>query len=227
MATYVHKDTGTKFHAHVSLLCHYSPFFKKALTGSFSESESKTVEIHDVELWVLEAFHNWLYFKVYRYVTSEHIRDDEEPECYNEMDLIHAICFADKYSVPQLLMEEAEDLGFLLNRGHGSDSEALLFVQDHLPESSPVMAMIAEAVARYGIKDNGENTVIELKPSFVMMIAKRVIKSRERQKKRNGNVVVPGRKMNIKKLLRASTEATLDKGQDDDDQMSVDDSDSD
>jgi len=47
------------------------------------------------------------------------------------------------------------------------------------------------------------------------MIAKRVVERRERQKRRHDNVV-PGKKMNITKLLRTkATDATSDNGAND------------
>jgi len=101
MVTYIHMDRGTKWHAHVSLLCQYSPFFKKALTGPFQESRSKSVEIHDVKLWV--------YFKVLQRTTSGHIGDDTEHDGLIELQLVHVVCFADKYSVPELLMEVTQE----------------------------------------------------------------------------------------------------------------------
>jgi len=220
MATYIHKESGTKFHAHASLLCHYSPFFKKALTGRFQESESRIIEIYDVELWVLEVFQNWLYFRNCDWIPSPGFDAGGDSRDYTALEHVQMISFADKYSVPELFEVEAQRLGKCLNDGTGMKSDALLFAQDHLPESSPVMVMIAEAIARFGIKDGGEGTALMgLKPALEKLIARSIIQSRDRQKKRNDNVA-PGKKMNVTKLLRTSNNATNEKAQDD--EMSID-----
>ena len=162
---------------------------------------------------MLAAFQNWLYFKAYKLIQYED-QEDRAQEFYGDIDYVQAICFADKYNVPELLMEIARDLGESMNEGHGMDSEALFYVQDHLPESSQVMIMIAEAIARFGIKDDGDGSMeFDLRPFLATMIAKTTIGFRGRQRKKNGQALSE-KKMDLKKLLRPLEAATRRAGQD-------------
>jgi hypothetical protein len=49
------------FRIHENYLTHYSPYFNSAFRGSFSESESKTLDLDDTHPTVFGIFVNWLY----------------------------------------------------------------------------------------------------------------------------------------------------------------------
>ena len=53
--------SGTKFTAHVAILATASPYFRAALTGAFSEGETKTVTLSDISDEVFTHFLMWAY----------------------------------------------------------------------------------------------------------------------------------------------------------------------
>ncbi|KAF8852846.1 hypothetical protein BDZ45DRAFT_558213, partial [Acephala macrosclerotiorum] len=44
-----------------SLICHHSPFFKAAFTGSFVEAQEQSMDLEDVEVPIFTLFVDWLY----------------------------------------------------------------------------------------------------------------------------------------------------------------------
>jgi hypothetical protein len=46
---------GESFYAHRVLLASWSPVFRSMLTGPFSEAQSKTIELHDIEVLVARS----------------------------------------------------------------------------------------------------------------------------------------------------------------------------
>lgn len=203
MATYVHAASGRKFSAHLSLLCQYSPFFSRALKGPFKESTSKIVEIHDTEEWVLETFLDWLYYSEVCWIAKD--CDGEEAEVWSQCELVQLNCFADQYDVPKLLKLTLRQLCHRLDFGTGVDADALLFAQDHLHDRSPILGMLAEALARFGLAPDDERKAgtfgAYLKPAFAALVVKDVLESCKRSKAQN-NGVAPG-KIDIDKLLTA------------------------
>jgi hypothetical protein len=62
MATILVGPQETKFVVHQALLCEKSPYFTKALTGSFEESKTGIVKLHDVSPVLFRIVVSWLYY---------------------------------------------------------------------------------------------------------------------------------------------------------------------
>jgi len=232
MATYVHASDGRKFVAHVSLLSHYSPFFSRALNGEFAESESRVIEIHDVAEWVLQVFQTWLYFGTHWWWNQDSWKATTE---FSQCQLVELLCFADKYDVPKLLKLQGKWLGILLNRATGVESGAILFAQAHLPETSPILEMLAEALAHFGLhpddEEKEEEFMAKLKPAFAALVMKKVLEGCNRRKAESDRVT-PGPGIDVDKYLadineRAVSESESDNDNDNDNDEDDDDDDED
>jgi hypothetical protein len=51
----------TVFNVYNDILCHSSPFFRAALTGSFAEATSSEVKLETVSVGTFGLFVDWLY----------------------------------------------------------------------------------------------------------------------------------------------------------------------
>ncbi|KAL9611629.1 MAG: hypothetical protein Q9167_003744 [Letrouitia subvulpina] len=80
------------FTIHKELICHYSPFFKAALTGSWSEAESGIVNLPSDSTDVFAVFEEWLYSQTLQ------LEDTQEN---NVIFLMELHVFGDKVAVPE------------------------------------------------------------------------------------------------------------------------------
>ncbi|GAB7342222.1 hypothetical protein MBLNU457_g0468t1 [Dothideomycetes sp. NU457] len=229
IATFIHAASGQKFSAHVKLLCHYSPFFARALNGPFQESTSKSVEIHDTDEWVLETFHHWLYFHEVKWTPNNWVeRVEQKGEKWvdwTQCELVKLCCFADQYDVPELLKAALRDLCDALNDDIGVDAEALLFAQDHLVDSSPVTCMLVDGIVRFGLLcDDGKEEEEEaafmnsLKPAFAACVVKRVLEGRNKIRRKNDGAA-SATKIDIDTFLAAVDTAKGNKNKPEDQAM--------
>jgi hypothetical protein len=71
MATILVGPEETKFVVHQALLCEKSPYFIKALTGSFEESKTDIVKLEHVSPVLFKIVVSWLYYDKIVYTVSE------------------------------------------------------------------------------------------------------------------------------------------------------------
>lgn len=215
IATLVHAESGQRISTHAKLLCRYSPFFSSALGGPFQESTSKIVEIHDTEEWVLETFHHWLYFSELCWIADHPEKqekeklaeqeDKEDPDgLWTQYNLVKLCCFADQYNVPKFFKDALRELCERLNKGTGVDADAILFAQDHLVETSPIVYMLAEAYIHFGLRPDdekdGEEVMRKLKPAFAALVLEKIFEDRKIFKQQH-NGVGPGLRIDIDTFL--------------------------
>ena len=75
---------SVNFGIHKGLLCHYSFYFKAALTGEFKEASEGIVVLRDEDVDVFKRFNEWLYTRAL--IGPEKDLDSDE-DCYSEEDL--------------------------------------------------------------------------------------------------------------------------------------------
>lgn len=107
-----------EFSVQKDLICHESPYFKKAFTGSFLEADTGTVELEDVPAPLFSIFVIWLYCHKIVYATSDDtttIRQDFQKllcnvsELQDDAEQEQLSGNAERRTVPQREMEFAVD----------------------------------------------------------------------------------------------------------------------
>ncbi|KAL8694755.1 MAG: hypothetical protein Q9218_000681 [Villophora microphyllina] len=84
-----------KYVPHAELLCHWSPFFKAAITGKFEEAETGVIKLPNDEPRVFDIFQDWLYNNSNKAVLNL------GPFDAGDVSLLLALwVFGDKYQVP-------------------------------------------------------------------------------------------------------------------------------
>jgi len=173
MAIYKQKNKTRKFHVHAELLRDCSSFFADALNGPHDGPETKVVIVDDDE-WVLELFHNWLYFRTMKFPSAEEVyeeEDDDEDSSSTQDEIVQLLHFAGQYKVPQLYKSAVSELCYHLSQGQGVEENAIFYAQRHLEEDSPINELLAEAYARSGLADCDDWAFYrDLKPFFMRLV---------------------------------------------------------
>ncbi|KAK0112499.1 hypothetical protein ONS96_001735 [Cadophora gregata f. sp. sojae] len=122
------------FQVHKNYLCHYSPYFRAALTGPFIESSDQSVQLEDTSPSIFGIFVNWLY-------TQTLINKSSEQPLSSHLFKLWIL--ADKMLIPRLqndilsMLEEAR-------KSKGLPSAVFAYVYENTAEGSVLRRYIVE-----------------------------------------------------------------------------------
>lgn len=137
------------YHVHKDLLCWYSPYFKRALRGSFSEATAFNMLLMDTEVAVLGIVVNWLY--------TQSLPKHDDPRiqaCIEEwVELITRVyIFSDRYDIPDLREHAMDDLynHFTDPEDYGMPRYSVINTTfNNLPHSAALCRFWIDIYARY------------------------------------------------------------------------------
>ncbi|KAL8665497.1 MAG: hypothetical protein Q9202_002202 [Teloschistes flavicans] len=121
---------------HAELLCYYSLFFKKALTGNFEEAKTGLVQLHDDDPEVFDIFQNWLYKQDLGLDASQ---------CVRFTLLLSLWVFGDKVQVPSFQDAAIEALrDRTINTPRIIRLKDVLYVYENTSHESPLRQFIVD-----------------------------------------------------------------------------------
>jgi len=128
------KQLRHPFRIHQNYICHYSPYFKAAFTGNFTEAETQELQLEDVEGEIFGVFVNWLYTQTI---------EDEEAKVPSAHHLIQLWVLADRLLVPTLQNQALLVLDKQRREGC-RPSLSYNFVYENTKDNSPLRLYIIE-----------------------------------------------------------------------------------
>ena len=130
------KDCQEEFMVHTELLCHYSPFFKAAISGNWTEAKTGVVNLPNDEPRIFEIFQSYIYAGSL----------DLLPEQVSDASLLVALwVFADKMQFPGLQNAAIEALRHqACNPPSHFRLKDLQYAFDNTTEASPLRKFITD-----------------------------------------------------------------------------------
>jgi len=158
-----------KFTVHEDLLTHHSPFFRKALQGSFKEAEDKTVTLTEECPKIFEFFMHWLYYNrlpadndtadlLDMWEGEGEGEDDDSEEDTKTKNLIHLYIFCDKYDVRGLRIAAINELCLYMEDRdlwpNLPNHSLITLAFEKLAEDSPLCRYLVDVHCHYAGSDN-------------------------------------------------------------------------
>lgn len=157
-----------KFVVHQALLCDKSKYFAKALTGSFEESKTGTVQLEDVSPILFKILVNWLYHSKVAYTISDdgsNIDQDfagfQHAEKQNELNaddastwpkhvLVELYVLADRFDTKELRRNTIDALLTAIKQSKTSlERESYMFIGSNTTAESPLWKLAMDRLAYY------------------------------------------------------------------------------
>jgi hypothetical protein len=126
-----------------------APFFRAALTGSFSAAASKTVVLGDTDTETFEFFVHWLYYQ--RFPTSIDspellaLWQDDDNEDVKSSNLIMLYIFCDKHHIPALSRLSLDTLYFHVCEEELPSIPNVAYAFENLSEHDPLCRFMVDA----------------------------------------------------------------------------------
>ncbi|KAI9876317.1 MAG: hypothetical protein M1830_006774 [Pleopsidium flavum] len=128
-----------KFDVHQGLICHYSSYFKAALSGSFKESKKGIVDLEDETEQTFKLFYLWLY--------SQKLVVEVSREYEAWLRLAELYVFGDKRGVPKLKNRIIDTMVAWNAQLDVVPLPLNFLVYDNTPEFSPLRKLLVDFVA--------------------------------------------------------------------------------
>jgi hypothetical protein len=159
------------YRIHQNYICHYSPYFKAAFTGSFAEAETQELQLEDVEGEVFGIFANWLYTQTI---------ENEDAKVPSADQLIQLWVLADRLLVPTLqnqallVLDKQRQENTSGSKGSRPSSSSYNFAYENTKDDSPLPLYITEyCVARESPILNPENYPHQMLVDIINTMRKR------------------------------------------------------